>query len=254
MGLAKPKHAEENIASFALNLSILKTHLLLVFLTWRVIRNYIPIALLLACGGGGGDSSISCPVLLSPSSCTPSLEDKVVKVTVDESDLCTGVILDNSRVLTAAHCVVEKDNVLVNGEPVSNITIHPNYRRDDQLGAFFFDLAILEFDSFSEKLEIGNGSKEDIVTAYGYGIAENGLAGTLQQGLLKISDLTPNHLVSVGSDNQAEICFGDSGGPVFKDGKLIGLISSGSQLACGGNDRVLITRVDVVEEWIEGGL
>lgn len=210
----------------------------------------MPILILLGCGSDGGQASISCPVLLSPSSCSPSLEDKVVKITVDEQNLCTGVILDNTRVLTAAHCVIEKDNILIDGEPVSNISIHPNYRRDDQLGAFFFDIAILEFSSFSKKLEIGAANREDIVTVYGYGISGDGTAGTLEQGLLRISDLTPNHLVSVGSDNQAEICFGDSGGPVFNNGKLVGLVSSGSQLACGGNDRVLITRLDVVEEFI----
>lgn len=212
---------------------------------------YMQLVLILGCGADSSQT-IACPVLLSPSSCSSSFESRIVRIDLNSDEVCTGVILDEKRVLTAAHCVVGKSEIKVNGEQVSNISVHPNYRRDDQLAAFFFDVAIIRVENESPLLEIGSAERGDVVTVYGLGMDKDESIGNLQQGLLRITDVSPNHLLSTGKDNQAQVCFGDSGGPVFKDQKLVGLISSGSQIKCGGNDRVLITRLDVVNSWILG--
>lgn len=164
---------------------------------------------------------------------------------------CTGIAIAPSRVLTAAHCIVNIDvlSLYVFGMS-SNITRarpfsvrQATYHPRTDLSNLKFDVAILHL---TEPMPLRNFAKiappntTGTTTAAGYGATKtsNSSLDLLYVDLPAPSTtdacgqvFATSFCVPVGPSGQ-DVCFGDSGGPIFQSGYLIGLTSWGPD-TCG---------------------
>lgn len=205
-----------------------------------------------------------------------SSNGSVVKILLfDEEEnqtVCTGVRLNSSSVLTAAHCLNEfVFSVLVelgSGERIAPtaIVLHPEAA---DLGSLFVnDLAILTISPPKEELappripiakRIAIG---DSLTILGYGVnsaASPGSAGVLRVGEMRVDQVTEDSIFSdYKSLSGSNTCFGDSGGPAFIEDEsgalaLVGITSTGINVRCALGDRSAFTNLtnQALREFVE---
>jgi hypothetical protein len=148
------------------------------------------------------------------------------------SGFCTGVVLTRDIVLTAGHCVSGASGLAayVGGEPipVSNASVHPEYRADAiKTRQRSIDLAMVKLSrplpanltpvrlSSRGKLAVG-----DTFYIAGFGLAREGderSAGTLRAGTITAQAPLSSILLWAGDPTKQGFgaCTGDSGGPIF---------------------------------------
>ena len=160
---------------------------------------------------------------------------------IKHDSVCTGVIIEENLILTAAHCVsetpAEKVEIIFGNKILdSEITkfkalkliVHENYN----LALIINDVALVRLPKavpagFSpidiESSRQLNLTKGDKVTAIGYGVTGTGFfsigsRGTLHMGKISIENYgVQNALVAIDQSIGSAICFGDSGGPTFTE-------------------------------------
>ena len=192
---------------------------------------------LIGCGGGGGSEEGACSTLKInggescegpvPTVALLLIQDRNAKSTAS----CTGALISETAVLTAAHCLTNRPSkieVVVPGHQrtASRYAIHPLYR-NTQSG---FDIAVV---NFSEPIKGGQAAilvsstapaEGDKLVVYGYGLDENrnDARQRIESGeaALKASDLTfkqnlGDMFYKAVSDGSGNVCKGDSGGPVL---------------------------------------
>jgi len=265
-----------------------------------LLRRILLLAILLATPvvslGGCGDLNSSNQTLTLETMCgkalLPELATKIVGgrecaspngtvvklLLFDEEDnqtICSGVRLNASTVLTAAHCLNEfVFSVLVElgtGERIvpTKIALHPEATN---LGSLFInDVALLTISPpageinpppvpIAERIATG-----DTLTILGYGVTDG--ADALDSGVLRIGEMQANEVTtdSIFSDyappTRSNTCFGDSGGPAFiEDGTgglaLAGITSTGTNVMCAEGDRSAFTNITnpALRKFIEEGL
>jgi V8-like Glu-specific endopeptidase len=140
---------------------------------------------------------------------------------------CTGTLIAPDAVLTAAHCAERDHVILADGRMVEIVeaTPHPDY-----VGAadwYLNDLMILRL-AYAVDLPTAPLGIAELGPAIvqGYGETEHGTAGELREGLTNIEAFTTTHRV-VTDETGADSCYGDSGGPLYQDGALVGVVSTG---------------------------
>jgi secreted trypsin-like serine protease len=171
-----------------------------------------------------------------------------------ESYSCTGTLVDTDMVLTAAHCLGEKDTMQIAfGEnpiqdgpvelmKVKNILKHEKYNHSEEIRN---DIALIQLDGVAPDNfppavlpwttpKKSNGLAR--VQVYGYGITsglmENGKPnhqgiGVLRTTTLKIlRESDKQDIFYANQKNGRGVCSGDSGGPAFINGKVIVGIAS----------------------------
>jgi secreted trypsin-like serine protease len=206
---------------------------------------------LIACGGGGSGSDTNpCGDLASKvtggDSCNPqgSSVVAIVPVKVQGEQLialgsCTGTVVTNDDILTAAHCVADPlrdgaDGFVVvtdNGSyPVTRYKVNPLYQGTGSP----FDTAMITVGQ-SLGLPAIPINVTDIVatgeeiTVFGYGRDENGQSfldqglSALKAGNMVVGATTPGLFAATFNETGSAICQGDSGGPVVQ---VLGGVSS----------------------------
>ena len=252
----------------------------------------ISLVLLVGCGGSGSsDQALTLEAVCGrePSrdltmkivggrECGSTNGTAVKLLLFDEEDnqtICTGVRLNSTTVLTAAHCLNEfVFSVLVelaSGERVAptKIVIHPD--ATDQGALFINDLALLTIrppdgEIAPPSVPIAERvSKGDNLTILGYGVTDgvNQVgSGVLRVGKMRADEVTSDLIFSdYTPPTLSNTCFGDSGGPAFiedEDGSLVlaGITSTGVNVRCLLGDRSAFANLtnQALRAFIEEGM
>lgn len=193
----------------------------------------------------------------------------------DHGEMCSGVVLSQQIILTAAHCVANATDWRIHwrdedGSPVlikpESVLVHPAYDRNAVAKRHkSIDLALIKLPdplpsrfqpiivSSMENLEIG-----DHVTVAGFGFSEEKNRKTL--GIMRSTDLNvvqpygkSNSIIWLedGIAHRAGACQGDSGGPILYQGELFAITSWSSgegKSNCGAYTQGII--LSQVKDWI----
>ena len=185
---------------------------------------------------------------------------------------CTGVVLAPGALLTAAHCVQPAaDYAVVVFEaagprliPVTRIAVHPRFDPNSfETRRPTPDLAIVRlseplpasFHPAGLSAEPALPARRTAFTVVGFGVMKDGdgkSAGTLRAVELPSIGTTGGIMVRLSDGAAKGGCTGDSGGPVYLDGVVAGIIgwstASGGARGCGGVTGV--TLVSLHRDWI----
>ena len=201
------------------------------------------------------------------------------------SAFCTGTVITDRVVVTAAHCIVSSngrtrtaddlsfvigENPEVDGRlfDVSQIVVHPDYiANSDNSQATDVALLLLAQNISSQAPELlpiafnrhpltgldADALSNRTVEIAGYGVTQTNESGRFFTSveLIEINELT----VLIDGKGQTGACEGDSGGPLITLNTrqvpvIIGVLRGGST-NCVGQDHYVRLDVPVVQTWIE---
>ncbi len=177
----------------------------------------------------------------------PSLARYAVMVLDDHGNMCTGAVVTQQAILTAAHCVTDgkdwrifwrgPDNAPVLVKPLT-VRVHPGFVHNTHGSQNrSIDLAIVTLDEplptlfapipLSDDIRLAPG---DPVSVAGYGFSEEKnrkTLGTMRRADLAVIEPFGHSTVLVWLSDPAQSgaggCQGDSGGPLLYQGALIAI-------------------------------
>ncbi|RZB84941.1 chymotrypsin-2 [Asbolus verrucosus] len=193
---------------------------------------------------------------------------------------CSGSIINKNWFVTAAGCVTNmfNEDIYIKAGTVSlnegglkynvsNITIHPTFNDT----TYTDDIALVKIDGeftftdFLQPIEIGEVAVNQSCTVAGWGQTEQTNIPS-ELSFAEVRALSEDECDKLAEDGIAELergpgqicgykssgvgaCFGDAGGPMIADGRLVG-IASYSITPCAQGWPDVYTRVAYYTEWI----
>ena len=183
----------------------------------------------------------------------------VVGIVIQGGGLCTGTLISDRLVLTAAHCIAGRENPadygVVVGDSISSggvslevdqVGAHPDFcgKPEEDCSDFGYvrlavaiegveALAVLETqEDYDALIEVG-----DRVTLVGFGSDDEGRSGTKREVVVSVTKRSTQGVAFAAGGEGKDSCNGDSGGPALvrkEDGSLAlaGVLSYGSS-ECG---------------------
>lgn len=209
----------------------------------------ITVTLLIGCGGGGGGESSggSCAAfkVFNGDECT-SDSLPVVQLLVNDRPGCTGTIISDDIVLTAAHCVIGARTLTASHDrgiqTFTQAIANPLFGRGSGEA---FDVGLIRFPGIaknfgvrparfglSHQVQVG-----DVLKVVGYGLdGTPALVNGNPRGVsVAVQTLDRGLIVTFFNADNAGTCFGDSGGAATYDGKIVATVQGGGKNCAEGN-------------------
>ena len=186
--------------------------------------------------------------------------------------LCTGVVLNPTTVITAAHCmthfekskVIQTNNIYLNENQfydVKTVVIHDKYTESKDstydIALIQLNRALTNIDVIETEFPLSNSN--GLIAGFGKNTLLSPsnlkpLTGLLEKAAVVIPDeLLLNRFIQIDQNEKSGVCSGDSGGPLFinRDGKLHlqAIAIQVSSKKCTGYGTYL--NLDFFKDWIQ---
>lgn len=194
---------------------------------------------------------------------------KVYAVTEDGSpSVGTATLLSDHWAITAAHIVHDAASATIDGHPSTKIVVHPEFDHDC-MGCW--DIALVKVDKpfgreYYPPLSTGDENEGDLCSVAGFGVhgpmstGYDSADGRLRAGTCRIDRFDETRVICPIERGSSPLPYGispgDSGGPLFCQGKLCGVNSftmadKGKTLKSREGEEQGFARISVMREWIE---